>query len=92
MDSRACISNASMECGAKIPVFPIDEITTKYLDENQTINKNRRGKNRVLNQATYAKYEDEFEIECNNIEPQVSGPDNVDKGHSVDELENVEID
>src|ERR671911_1494511 len=31
MDSRACISNASMECGAKISVFPIDEITTKYL-------------------------------------------------------------
>ena len=91
MDSRACISNASMECGAKISVFPIDEITTKYLDENQTINNNRRGKIEIES-GTYAKYEDEFEIECNNIEPQVSGPDNVDKVHSVGELENVEID
>jgi 3-isopropylmalate/(R)-2-methylmalate dehydratase large subunit len=27
MDSRACISNASMECGVKISVFPSDEIT-----------------------------------------------------------------
>src|SRR5215203_1551298 len=91
MDSRACISNASMECGAKISVFPSDEITTKYLDENQTINNNRRGKIEIES-GTYAKYEDEFEIECNNIEPQVSGPDNVDKVQSVDELTNVGID
>lgn len=38
MDSRACISNASMECGAKISVFPIDEITKNYLSENPKIN------------------------------------------------------
>ena len=91
MDSRACISNASMECGAKISVFPSDEITTKYLDENQTINNNRRGKIEIES-GPHAKYEDEFEIECNNIEPRVSGPDNVDKVQSVDELTNVEID
>jgi 3-isopropylmalate/(R)-2-methylmalate dehydratase large subunit len=91
IDSRACISNASMECGAKISVFPTDEITTKYLDQNQTINNNRRGKIEI-EPGTNAKYEDEFEIECNNIEPKVSGPDNVDKVHSVAELANVEID
>jgi 3-isopropylmalate/(R)-2-methylmalate dehydratase large subunit len=34
MDSRACISNASMECGAKISVFPVDEITRKYLGKS----------------------------------------------------------
>src|SRR5215213_9717836 len=92
IDSRACISNASMECGAKISVFPSDEITTKYLDENQTINNNNRRGKIEIESGTYAKYEDEFEIECNNIESQVSGPDNVDKVHSVDELANVEID
>ena len=91
MDSRACISNASMECGAKISVFPIDEITTKYLDENQTINNNRREKIEIHPGAS-VKYEDEFEIECNRIEPLVSGPDNIDKVHSIDELTNVEID
>ena len=92
IDSRACISNASMECGAKISVFPSDEITTKYLNENQTINNNNRREKIEIESGTYAKYEDEFEIECNNIESQVSGPDNVDKVHSVDELANVEID
>src|SRR5919198_1492045 len=34
IDSRACISNASMECGAKISVFPVDDITRSYLNEN----------------------------------------------------------
>src|SRR5947209_8929722 len=91
MDSRACISNASMECGAKISAFPIDEITTKYLDENPRINNNIGGKIEIQ-PGTYAKYKDEFEIECDKIVPQVSGPDNVDKVHSVEELANVEID
>jgi 3-isopropylmalate/(R)-2-methylmalate dehydratase large subunit len=98
MDSRACISNASMECGAKISVFPIDEITRKYLDENARINEknnntdNNRGTIIEIQPGDSAKYTDEFEIQCNKIEPQVSGPDNVDKVHSVDELANLEID
>ena len=91
MDSRACISNASMECGAKISVFPTDEITTKYLDENPRINNNMAGKIEIQ-PGTSAKYKDEFEIECDKIEPQVSGPDNIDKVHSIEELANVEID
>ncbi|MDP9288494.1 MAG: 3-isopropylmalate dehydratase large subunit [Thermoproteota archaeon] len=91
MDSRACISNASMECGAKISVFPTDEITTKYLDENPRINNNMGGKIEIQ-PGTSAKYKDEFEIECDKIEPQVSGPDNIDKVHSIEELANVEID
>jgi 3-isopropylmalate/(R)-2-methylmalate dehydratase large subunit len=92
MDSRACISNASMECGAKVSVFPIDEIIRKYLDENPRINKNNRGTKIDIQAGDSAQYKDEFEIQCNNIEPQVSGPDNVDKVHSVDDLANLEID
>jgi 3-isopropylmalate/(R)-2-methylmalate dehydratase large subunit len=91
MDSRACISNASMECGAKISVFPTDEITRKYLDEYPRINDNRLGTGEI-HPGISAEYEDEFEIECNKIEPKVSGPDNVDKVHSIDELANMEID
>ena len=95
MDSRACISNASMECGAKISVFPVDEITRKYLDENPRISDNNRNNTRMkidIQAGDSAQYQDELEIQCNNIEPQVSGPDNVDKVHSVDDLANLEID
>src|ERR671930_521376 len=97
MDSRACIANASMECGAKTSIFPIDEITRKYLEENPRINQNNNTDNNIearinIQSGDSAKYKDEVEIECNKIEPQVSGPDNVDKVHSVDELANLEID
>ncbi len=91
MDSRACISNASMECGAKISVFPVDEITRNYLNQNPRIGNGNLEKIEIQS-GDSARYIDEFEIECNNIEPQVSGPDNVDKVHSVDELGNLEID
>src|SRR5919202_2291358 len=95
MDSRACISNASMECGAKISVFPVDEITRKYLDENPRIGENNTPNTRTeidIQAGDSAKYKDELEIQLQKIEPQVSGPDNVDKVHSVDELANLEID
>src|ERR671910_186773 len=90
MDSRACISNASMECGAKISIFPTDQVTSRYLEENARINKDL--KTFEIQAGTSATYEDEFEIECNRIEPKVSGPDNIDKIHSVEELPNIEID
>jgi 3-isopropylmalate/(R)-2-methylmalate dehydratase large subunit len=92
MDSRACISNASMECGVKISVFPTDEITRQYLDENPRINDNTGEAKIQIQPGTSVDYEDEFEIECDKIEPRISGPDNVDKVHSVAELANVEID
>lgn len=91
IDSRACISNASMECGAKISVFPCDEITTEYLDHNPRIN-NTNNDRIMIQSGTNATYADEFYIDCSKIEPKVSGPDNVDKVHSVDEITNLEID
>ena len=96
MDSRASICNASMECGVKISVFPVDEIARKYMDENPRMNSNGHDssltKHIVINPGNSAEYIDKFEIECNKIEPQVAGPDHIDIVHSVNELENVEID
>ena len=96
MDSRACISNASMECGVKISVFPVDIVTRKYLDENPRMNNNNSTSSYMkeieIHSGSSAEYVDEFEIECNKIEPYVSGPDHIDIVHSVNELENVDID
>ena len=39
-----------------------------------------------------AKYIDEVEIECNRIDPMVSGPDHVDAVNSIDEMKGIEID
>jgi 3-isopropylmalate/(R)-2-methylmalate dehydratase large subunit len=96
MDSRACISNASMECGAKISTFPFDGTTQNFLSE-----KPRKGMQHQegkigfikIKSGSSAKYMDEIEIECNKIEPLVAGPDHPNIIHSVDEMDNrVEID
>jgi 3-isopropylmalate/(R)-2-methylmalate dehydratase large subunit len=93
MDSRACISNASMECGVKISVFPVDVVTRKYFEDNPRMNDNDSSVKKFgIYPGSSAEYVDEFEIECNKIEPCVSGPDHIDVVHSVNELENVEID
>jgi 3-isopropylmalate/(R)-2-methylmalate dehydratase large subunit len=94
MDSRACISNASMECGAKISVFPFDKITQEYLDQNPRVNNNNNSiqQSIEIQPGQDAKYLDKMEIECNRIEPMIAGPDHPDVVHSVDEMAELEVD
>jgi 3-isopropylmalate/(R)-2-methylmalate dehydratase large subunit len=89
IDSRACISNASMECGAKLSVFPYDNLTERYIADNprKTIEDTIK-----IHPGRLAKYADEINIECNNIEPMVSGPDHPDAVRSAREMAGVEID
>jgi 3-isopropylmalate/(R)-2-methylmalate dehydratase large subunit len=89
MDSRACISNASMECGAKISVFPTDELTRNYLTQNPRI---KEIPEIDIRPGSSANYLEEIEIECAKIEPMVAGPDHPDIVHSVEEIAGMEID
>jgi 3-isopropylmalate/(R)-2-methylmalate dehydratase large subunit len=91
IDSRACISNASMECGAKISVFPVDDITRSYLNENPR-STNTEQESWEIMPGKSANYRDKIEIECGKVEPMVAGPDHVDVVHSVEEMETIEID
>ena len=65
MDSRACICNASMECGVKTSVFPVDEIARKYMDENPRMNSNGHDsaltKHIVIHPGNSAEYIDKFD-------------------------------
>ena len=89
IDSRACISNASMECGAKISVFPFDNLTQRYMDDNPRKTKETPIE---IHPGASAKYTDEINIECNSIEPMVAGPDHPDTVRSANEMAGVEID
>jgi 3-isopropylmalate/(R)-2-methylmalate dehydratase large subunit len=89
IDSRACISNASMECGAKLSVFPFDNLTQRYIDDNPRKTKENPIE---IHPGTSAKYTDEINIECNSIEPMVAGPDHPDAVLSASEMAGVEID
>ena len=90
IDSRACISNASMECGAKISVFPTDDLTRTYLNEKPRIIKDVPEID--IQPGSSSNYVEEIEIECDNIEPMVAGPDHPDLVHSVEEIGGMEID
>src|SRR5919106_2187180 len=76
IDSRACISNASMECGAKISVFPTDELTRTYLNKNPRIIKDVPEID--IQPGSSANYVEKIEIECDKVEPMVAGPDHPD--------------
>ena len=91
MDSRACISNASMECGAKISVFPVDKITQGYLEQNLRMSNNQNPM-MDIQPGQAANYIDKMEIECNKICPMVAGPDHPDTVHSVEEMAGLDID
>jgi 3-isopropylmalate/(R)-2-methylmalate dehydratase large subunit len=90
IDSRACISNASMECGAKISIFPTDELTRTYINEKPRIIKDVPEID--IQAGSLAKYVEQIEIECGKIEPMVAGPDHPDLVHSVEEIGGMEID
>jgi 3-isopropylmalate/(R)-2-methylmalate dehydratase large subunit len=90
MDSRACISNASMECGAKLSIFPYDNLTERYIAENPR--KNKENSTIEIHPGTLATYADEINIECNRIEPMVSGPDHPDAVRYASEMAGIEID
>ena len=62
MDSRACISNASMECGAKISVFPCDKLTERYIADNPR--KAKENSAIEIHPGKLAKYADEINVEC----------------------------
>jgi len=89
IDSRACIANASMECGAKLSVFPFDKLTEKYINDNP-----RRIKEDSaieIHPGSSATYVDEINIDCAGIESMVSGPDHPDVVKPTSEMTGIEI-
>ena len=80
IEDRCCISNSSMECGSKLSIFESDEITRSYMKE---VNRKPIMEISSGNDATYL---DDVEIDCEELEPQVTVPHNAD---NVKEISNV---
>ena len=86
IDGRMCISNQAMEMGAKAAIIPPDEKTIKYL---KSISKKT---NEIIKSGKDVEYEKIFDINVEDIEPQVSCPDKVDNVKPVSQLTGTKID
>jgi 3-isopropylmalate/(R)-2-methylmalate dehydratase large subunit len=86
MSERLTISNMAVEAGAKVGLFPSDNITKTYLKSQG------RGKDyQPLAADSDAKYVRVINIDLNKLEPTVSKPHTVDNTATVRELKGTKI-
>jgi 3-isopropylmalate/(R)-2-methylmalate dehydratase large subunit len=84
MSQRLTIANMAVEVGAKVGLFPSDNVTRKYL-----ISQGRGNKYKVLLPDADASYEQTLTIDADKIEPMVAMPhsvDNVAPAHTLAEI------
>ncbi len=86
MDDRLCICNMAIEAGAKNGIFPVDDITRKYME-------GRCERTPVIYEADEdAEYERVIEIDLASIVPTVACPHLPENTHPAEELADIKID
>ncbi len=84
---RLTIANMAIEAGAKVGLFPSDEMTYDYLKVN-----GREADYKPLSADQDANYEKTINIDLDNLEPTLSKPHTVDNTATVKELQNIKVD
>jgi 3-isopropylmalate/(R)-2-methylmalate dehydratase large subunit len=79
---RAAIANMAVECGAKVGLFPPDEMTRAYLEEV-----GRGGKFREIAADEDAEYEKVLTFDVSELRPMVARPHFVDNVCAVEDVE-----
>ncbi len=86
VESRMTISNMCVEAGAKVGLFPTDEVLVSWLSSTGI----ECGK--IMTADSGAEYSDELNFNLSELEPQVAAPPNVDNVKEVTEVEGIEVD
>lgn len=85
MDARFTISNMAIEVGAKVGLFPADEVASDYAKKHS-----RKDFDPVYADED-AEYEDEIVIKTDDLTPMVAFPHTVDNVKSVEEAAGTPI-
>lgn len=86
MDDRLCICNMAIEAGAKNGIFPVDDVTMKYME-------GRCERKPMLFEADPdAEYERVIDIDLSRIVPTVSCPHLPENTHPASELGDIKVD
>ncbi|RMF96108.1 MAG: 3-isopropylmalate dehydratase large subunit [Candidatus Schekmanbacteria bacterium] len=86
IDGRLTMCNMAVEAGAKNGIIAPDETTLKFVD------KRKRREYSAYQSDPEAEYSDVIEIDCSNLEPQVSLPPSPGNAKSVRELSDIFVD
>jgi 3-isopropylmalate/(R)-2-methylmalate dehydratase large subunit len=86
VSQRLTVSNMSVEAGAKVGLFPSDEVTRAFLD-----GRGRGSKYRVLQPDDDADYERIVDINTAGLVPMVSKPHTVDNTAAAADLRGTKI-
>lgn len=86
LSQRLTISNMAIEAGAKVGLFPADEVTRRYLEEM-----GRGEKFLALTPDGDATYERVIDIDLGALEPMVARPHSVDNVVPVRTLDGVVV-
>ena len=86
MAARLTISNMAVEAGAKVGLFPADEVTKEFMSAY-----GREKDYQPLAPDTDAVYERVLELDVSGLEPTVSKPHTVDNTILVKELKGTKI-
>jgi len=84
---RLTIANMAVEAGAKVGLFPSDEMTYQYLKAL-----GREADYEPLSADSDAGYPERIKIDLSTLQPMVSKPHTVDNTVTAGELEGVKID
>ena len=86
MPQRFTVANMAVEAGAKVGLFPADEVTKKFLT-----GQGRGGHYQPLSPDTDAVYERTININAATLEPTVAKPHTVDNTVPVGEVKGIRI-
>jgi len=87
MAGRMTIANMAVEAGAKVGLFPSDEITREWLD--------RMGRSqdfRKISPDPDAVYENTVRINVKELKPTIACPHQVDNIKTIDEVGDIKVD
>ena len=86
MDDRFAMANMAIEAGGKNGIFPVDEKTMAYMNENST-------KTHSIYEADKdAEYDEVYKIDLGQVRPTVAFPHLPDNTRTIDEVGEVKID